>query len=563
MTIGSPEKVTGARALIKGLEEEDVTTMFGYPGAALLHIYDELYDSALRHVLVRHEQAAVHAADGYARVTGKTGVCMATSGPGATNLVTGIATAYMDSIPIVALTGQVPHSIIGNDSFQEADITGITLPITKHRYLVPEAKDLPRIVKEAFHIASTGRQGPVLIDMPKDVINGEFEYHSIETVKLQGYKPTYRGNAQQIKKAAEEITKSTNPVIYAGGGVISSNASAELAELAETLMAPVTTTLMGIGSIPAEHPLNLGMLGMHGSKYANYSVQGSDLIIAVGARFDDRVTGKLQSFAPNAKIIHIDIDPAEISKNVPAHIPIVGDAKIVLRSLIKHVKQCNSEAWLEKINEWKREYPLTYEQGKSIKPQFVIEQISEACSNAIIVTEVGQHQMWAAQFFKYKEPRTFITSGGLGTMGYGFPAAIGAKVGRPDKTVINIAGDGSFQMNSRELATAVQNDIPVVSVILNNGYLGMVRQWQELFYDRRYSHTCIKGSVDFVKLAEAYGALGLRVEKPSEVRPAIKEAIASGRPSVIDIIIECEENVFPMVPAGAAINEFIGLEGNK
>ncbi len=563
MTIGSPEKVTGARALIKSLEKEDVTTMFGYPGAALIQIYDELYESDLRHVLVRHEQAAVHAADGYARVTGKTGVCMATSGPGATNLVTGIATAYMDSVPVVALTGQVPHSIIGNDCFQEADITGITLPITKHRYLVPEAKDLPQIVKEAFYIASTGRPGPVLIDMPKDVINGEFEYHNVETVKLRGYRPTYRGNVQQIKKAAEEIAKSVNPVIYAGGGVISSNASVELVELAETLMAPVTTTLMGIGSIPAEHPLNLGMLGMHGSKYANYSVQESDLLIAVGARFDDRVTGRLQSFAPNAKIIHIDIDPAEISKNVPAHVPIVGDAKIILKSLIKHVKQCSSEAWLEKISQWKREYPLSYEQGKAIKPQFVIEQISEACKDAIIVTEVGQHQMWAAQFFKYRNPRTFITSGGLGTMGYGFPAAIGAKLGKPDKVVFDISGDGSFQMNSQELATAVQNDVPVISVILNNGYLGMVRQWQELFYDRRYSHTCIKGSVDFVKLAEAYGALGLRVERPSEILPAIKEAIASGRPTVIDVVVECEENVSPMVPAGAAINEFVDLEGNK
>lgn len=563
MTTGSPEKVNGARALIKSLEKEDVTTMFGYPGAALIQIYDELYESDLRHVLVRHEQAAVHAADGYARVTGKTGVCMATSGPGATNLVTGIATAYMDSVPIVALTGQVPHSIIGNDCFQEADITGITLPITKHRYLVPEASDLPRIVKEAFHIASTGRPGPVLIDMPKDVISGEFEYHNVETVKLRGYKPTSRGNVQQIKKAAEEISKSTNPVIYAGGGVISSNASAELVELAQTLMAPVTTTLMGIGSIPTEHPLNLGMLGMHGSKYANYSVQESDLIIAVGARFDDRVTGRLESFAPNAKIIHIDIDPAEISKNVPAHVPIVGDAKSILRSLIKYVKKCSSEAWLEKISQWKREYPLSYEQEESIKPQFVIEKISEACKDAIIVTEVGQHQMWAAQFFKYRNPRTFITSGGLGTMGYGFPAAIGAKIGKPEKVVFDISGDGSFQMNSQELATAVQNDVPVVSVILNNGYLGMVRQWQELFYDRRYSHTCIKDSVDFVKLAGAYGALGLRVERPSEVLPAINEAIASGRPAIIDVIVECEENVSPMVPAGAALNQFVDLGENK
>lgn len=563
MTTGSPEKVNGARALIKSLEKEDVTTMFGYPGAALIQIYDELYESDLRHVLVRHEQAAAHAADGYARVTGKTGVCMATSGPGATNLVTGIATAYMDSVPIVALTGQVPHSIIGNDCFQEADITGITLPITKHRYLVPEASDLPRIVKEAFHIASTGRPGPVLIDMPKDVISGEFEYHNVETVKLRGYKPTSRGNVQQIKKAAEEISKSTNPVIYAGGGVISSNASAELVELAQTLMAPVTTTLMGIGSIPTEHPLNLGMLGMHGSKYANYSVQESDLIIAVGARFDDRVTGRLESFAPNAKIIHIDIDPAEISKNVPAHVPIVGDAKSILRSLIKYVKKCSSEAWLKKISQWKREYPLSYEQEESIKPQFVIEKISEACKDAIIVTEVGQHQMWAAQFFKYRNPRTFITSGGLGTMGYGFPAAIGAKIGKPEKVVFDISGDGSFQMNSQELATAVQNDVPVVSVILNNGYLGMVRQWQELFYDRRYSHTCIKDSVDFVKLAGAYGALGLRVERPSEVLPAIDEAIASGRPAVIDVIVECEENVSPMVPAGAALNQFVDLGENK
>ncbi|AKB17724.1 MULTISPECIES: acetolactate synthase large subunit [unclassified Methanosarcina] len=562
MTTGSTEKVNGAKALIKCLEKEGVDTLFGYPGGQIIPFYNELYDSDLRHILVRHEQAAAHAADGYARATGKTGVCVSTSGPGATNLVTGIATAYMDSVPIVALTGQVPRSLIGNDAFQEADITGITQPITKHNYLIQDPQEIPRIVKEAFHIASTGRPGPVLIDLPKDVQNIEIDLQYPDKVQLRGYKPTYKGNTQQIKRAAEEIANSCRPIIYAGGGVISSNASAELVELAETIMAPVTTTLMGISSIPTEHPLYVGMLGMHGCKYANYAVQESDLIIAVGARFDDRVTGKIESFAPNARIIHIDVDPAEISKNVIVHVPIVGDAKQVLKSLIKYIQRCNSAEWIEKINYWKKEYPLGYSQISPdvVMPQFVVKQISEACKDAIIVTEVGQHQMWAAQFFKYSTPRTFLTSGGLGTMGYGLPAAMGAKVGKPDKTVINIAGDGSFQMNSQELATLVQNDIPVVSVILNNGYLGMVRQWQELFYDRRYSCTCIKGSVDFVKLAEAYGALGLRAEKPSEVRPAIEEAVRSGRPAIVDVIVECEANVYPMVPAGAAINEIIDTE---
>ncbi|MEL7665187.1 MAG: acetolactate synthase large subunit [Methanosarcina mazei] len=564
MTTGSTDKVNGAKALIKCLEKEGVDTLFGYPGGQIIPFYNELYDSDLRHILVRHEQAAAHAADGYARATGKTGVCVSTSGPGATNLVTGIATAYMDSVPIVALTGQVPRSLIGNDAFQEADITGITMPITKHNYLVQDPQEIPRIVKEAFHIASTGRPGPVLIDLPKDVQNIEIDLHYPERVELRGYKPTYKGNTQQIKRAAEEIANSCRPIIYAGGGVISSNASAELIEFAETIRAPVTTTLMGISSIPTEHPLYVGMLGMHGCKYANYAIQESDLIIAVGARFDDRVTGKLESFAPNARVIHIDVDPAEISKNVKVHIPIVGDAKQVLKSLIRYVQCCRSAEWIEKVNLWKKEYPLNYRECRdTIMPQFVIEQISEVCRDAIIVTEVGQHQMWAAQFFKYSKPRTFLTSGGLGTMGYGFPAAMGAKVGRPDKTVINIAGDGSFQMNSQELATVVQNDIPVVSVILNNGYLGMVRQWQELFYDRRYSYTFIKGSVDFVKLAEAYGALGLRAERPSEVRPAIGEAVNSGRPAVVEVIVECEANVYPMVPAGAAINEIIDLEEHR
>jgi acetolactate synthase-1/2/3 large subunit len=561
MTTGSTEKINGARAIIKCLELEGVDTIFGYPGGQVIPFYDALYDSDLRHILVRHEQAAAHAADGYARATGKTGVCVSTSGPGATNLVTGIATAYMDSVPIVALTGQVPQFMIGNDAFQEADIKGITQPITKHNYLVQDANELPRIMKEAFYIASTGRPGPVLIDLPKYIQISEIDFHYPEKVELRGYKPTYKGNLQQVKRAAEEIAKSSRPIIYAGGGVISSNAAAELVRFAETIMAPVTTTLTGIGSIPTEHPLNLGMLGMHGTKYANYAIQESDLVIAVGARFDDRVTGKLESFATNARVIHIDIDPAEISKNVPVNIPIVGDAKHILKALTKYVKCCNSEFWLAKIIEWKKEYPLSYRKETDvIKPQFVVEQISEVCKDAIIVTEVGQHQMWAAQYFKFSEPRTFLTSGGLGTMGYGYPAAIGAKVGRPDKLVVDISGDGSFQMNSQELATAVQNDIPVVAVIMNNGYLGMVRQWQELFFDRRYSCTDISGSVDFVKLAEAYGALGIRAEKPSEVRPAIEEAINSGRPAVVDVIIECEENVYPMVPAGAAINEILDLE---
>ncbi len=432
MTTGSTDKVNGAKALIKCLEKEGVDTLFGYPGGQIIPFYNELYDSDLRHILVRHEQAAAHAADGYARATGKTGVCVSTSGPGATNLVTGIATAYMDSVPIVALTGQVPRSLIGNDAFQEADITGITMPITKHNYLVQDPQEIPRIVKEAFHIASTGRPGPVLIDLPKDVQNIEIDLHYPERVELRGgYKPTYKGNTQQIKRAAEEIANSCRPIIYAGGGVISSNASAELVEFAETIKAPVTTTLMGISSIPTEHPpLYVGMLGMHGCKYANYAIQESDLIIAVGARFDDRVTGKLESFAPpNARVIHIDVDPAEISKNVKVHIPPIvgGDAKQVLKSLIRYVQCCRSAEWIEKVNLWKKEYPLNYRECRDtiMPPQFVIEQISEVCRDAIIVTEVGQHQMWAAQFFKYSKPRTFLTSGGLGTMGYGFPAAMG------------------------------------------------------------------------------------------------------------------------------------------
>ncbi|MDN5310237.1 MAG: acetolactate synthase large subunit [Methanolobus sp.] len=560
---GPTERMTGARAFIECLYREGVDTIFGYPGGVLLPIYDELYSSNIRHILVRHEQAAAHAAEGYARATGKTGVCLATSGPGATNLVTGIANAYMDSIPMVAFTGQVPSSLIGNDAFQEANITGITMPITKHNYLVQDVKELPRIIKEAFHIASTGRPGPVLVDLPKDITTDMIDFHYPEKVELRGYNPTYQGNLQQIKKAAAEIERSSNPVIYAGGGVISSGAAAELKKFAEKIQAPVTTTLTGMGGFPGDHPLFMGMPGMHGTKYANYAIQEADLLIAVGVRFDDRVTGKIKSFASNAKIIHIDIDPAEISKNVKVDIPIVGDAKWILSHLLKHTGKAQSEEWLEKIAGWKEQYPLHYLEAAckdDIKPQYIIEQINEVCPDAIIVTEVGQHQMWAAQYFKYTEPRTFISSGGLGTMGYGFPAAIGAKVARPDKVVIDVSGDGSFQMNSQEMATIVQNNIPVIIAIFNNGFLGMVRQWQEIFYGKRYSSTCIRDSVDFVKLAEAYGALGIRVTKCSEVRPALEKAIASGRPTLIDFIVECEENVSPMVPAGAAINEILDLE---
>ena len=550
--------ISGAKALIECLYAEGVDTIFGYPGGVLLPLYDELYDADIRHILVRHEQCAAHAADGYARATGKVGVCLATSGPGATNLVTGIANAYMDSVPIIGITGQVPTSMIGNDAFQEADITGITLPITKHNYLIRDVEDLPRIVKEAFLIASTGRPGPVLIDLPKDVSTAEFEFEYPKKVHLRGYHPDIDIDVNAVKRAASMIAEASRPVIYAGGGVIISDASPELLKFAEAIMAPVTTTLLGIGAFPESHPLSLGMLGMHGTRYANYAIQESDLLIAIGARFDDRVTGKIEAFAPHAKVIHIDIDPAEIGKNVRVDLPIIGNAKAILQSLLSYLQKSRREAWLEKVKRWKKEYPLQYQQSDTvIKPQYVVQEIRKACPDAIIVTEVGQNQMWAAQYFQYENPRTFITSGGLGTMGYGFPAAMGAKVGCPDKTVIDIAGDGSFQMTSQELATVVTNDIGVIVAILDNSRLGMVRQWQELFFERRYSHTDLTHSVDFVKLAEAYGAIGIRAERPSEVPSAISEALAADKPVIIDFMIDPMENVFPMVPAGAAINEIL------
>ena len=553
-------KLSGAEILLESLKMEKVDIIFGYPGGAVLPIFDKLYDAPVKFILTRHEQGAAHAADGYARATVKVGVCLATSGPGATNLVTGIANAYMDSIPMVALTGQVKTFLIGNDAFQEADMVGITRPITKHNYLVRDAKDLARVIKEAFHIARTGRPGPVLIDIPSDVQLQQVEFNYPKEVNIRGYKPTYEGHIGQIKKAAKAILSSKRPIIYAGGGVIISNAAKELYELATKTHIPVTTTLLGMGAFPGTHELSLGMLGMHGTAYANHAIMESDLIVAIGARFDDRVTGKLDAFAPHAKIIHIDIDPASVSKNVDVDIPIVGDCKCVLKELNKFVKKVNASEWADKIEKWRDKHPLYYKKDEKLRPQYVIEQIYEATKGkAIICTEVGQNQMWSAQWYKYDEPRTFISSGGLGTMGYGFPAAIGAKFGRPDKTVIDIAGDGSIQMNIQELATAVSNKIPVKIMILNNGCLGMVRQWQELFYKKRYSYTCLKDNAcpDFVKLAESYGAAGIRVKEKKDVRKAIDKALSIDNVVLIDFIVENEENVYPMAPAGEAINRMI------
>jgi acetolactate synthase I/II/III large subunit len=554
--------LSGAKAVIKSFEYEHVDTIFGIPGGVIIPIYDELYQQdTITHYLVRHEQAAAHAADGYARATGKVGVCMATSGPGATNLVTGIATAYMDSVPLVAITGQVTTDLIGKDAFQEADITGITQPVTKHNYLIRDASEIPQTIKEAFHIASTGRPGPVLIDVPKDVQTTTVRFEYPKKVRLPGYQPTYDGHPGQIKRAAKAISEAHRPVIYVGGGAKISGASEEVRALAEAILAPVTMTLMGMGVLPAEHPLSLGMLGMHGTRYANYAVTESDLIIAIGARFDDRVTGKIASFAPNAKIIHIDVDPAEIGKNVRVDIPIVGDVKRVLQKLMPMLKQTRTKEWMEKVHTWKREYPLEFDET-GLKPQYVVREISRLCPDAIVCTEVGQHQMWAAQYFSHRDPRNFISSGGLGTMGYGFPASIGAKIGRPDETVFDLAGDGSFTMNCQELATAVAYDVQVKVAIFNNGYLGMVRQWQELFYDRRYSATKLS-EINFVKLADAFSAHGIRVDSPNEVAPAIKEALSVPKPVIIDFRVEPEECVFPMVPAGAALNEILDAKSRK
>jgi acetolactate synthase-1/2/3 large subunit len=563
---------SGAEILIEALKSEKVDVMFGYPGGVLLGIFDVLFDSDIRFVLSRHEQGAAHAADGYARSTGRVGVCIATSGPGATNLVTGIAAAYMDSVPVVALTGQVPTEMIGGDAFQEADIVGITRPVTKHSYLVKEACDVGRIVKEAFHIASTGRPGPVLIDLPKDVMACSTGSGTPDQAEVRGYKPTYDGNLKQIERAARAIEKASRPVIYSGGGVIISGASAELKSLAVKHDIPVTMTLLGLGGFPGTHKLSLGMLGMHGTYAANMAVSECDALIAIGARFDDRVTGKIEEFAPNAKVIHIDIDPSAISKNVVVNIPIVGDVKRVLRVMNKKLKGPDQvrkkarEKWVKQVKAWQKEHPLYYENNKKvIKPQYVVEKIYEVTKgDAIICTEVGQNQMWAAQFYKFNRPRSLLSSGGLGAMGYGFPAAIGAQVGNPEATVIDIAGDGSFQMNIQELATAVQNRLPVNVAILNNHFLGMVRQWQEMFFNKRYSHTCLAVEPSFEKVAEAYGARGFTVTDPADVEPVLREAVASPEPCIMDFQVDREENVYPMVPAGEAIrNMILGPEKKK
>lgn len=560
-------KRTGAQIFVEILRSEGVDTMFCYPGGATLNITDCLSGCRdIKQIVVRHEQAAVHAADGYARATGKVGVCLVTSGPGATNTVTGIATAYMDSIPIVVFSCQVNTALIGNDAFQEADIVGITRPCTKHNYLVKDVRDLPRIMKEAFHIARTGRPGPVLVDIPKDVSAAVTDAKIPDKVFVRGYQPNYNPHVGQIKRAVKLLAQSKRPVLYAGGGIVSSSASSDLVKFAEMLEIPVTTTLMGLGGFPGTHPLFLGMLGMHGTYAANMAITGSDLIIAIGARFDDRATGKVDEFAPQAKIVHIDIDPTSISKNIKVDIPIVGDSKLALRKMIEVYEQEKGEftnfhksikSWHEQIEKWKRDYPLTYIRDGSLKPQFVIEKIYELTKgDAIIATEVGQNQMWTAQFYKFIKPRTILTSGGLGTMGYGFPASIGAQVAFPDKLVIDIAGDGSIQMNIQELATAVQFNLPVKVVILNNGYLGMVRQWQELFYEKRYTWSRILAP-DFVKLAKAYGAEGLRITREEEVEEKLKEAFNNKKPTFVDVHINPEECVYPMVPAGAALKDML------
>jgi acetolactate synthase-1/2/3 large subunit len=558
-------KLTGAQILMKVLKEEGVDTIFGFPGGAVIDIYDELAKTDIQHILVRHEQGAVHAADGYARAGGKTGVCLVTSGPGATNTVTGIASAYMDSIPIVILTGQVPTQLIGNDAFQEVDIVGITRPCTKHNYLVQSTEEFPKVIKEAFYLARSGRPGPVLIDIPKDVTKLTIDYQPVKEVSLKSYNPTYNPNMKQLRKVVELIEQSKRPVIFAGGGIILSQAAAELTQFAHKTQIPVTTSLMGLGAFPGTDPLWLGMLGMHGTYRANMSTGACDLLISIGVRFDDRVTGKTDAFASQAKIVHIDIDPTSIRKNIPVTIPIVADCKISLNHLNELIDQADLEdigkkrqKWLAQIEEWKNTTPLAYKQEDTIKPQYVVEKLYELTKGqAIITTEVGQNQMWAAQYYHFDRPNHFITSGGLGCMGFGLPAAIGAQMACPDKLVVDIAGDGSIQMNIQEMATAVQSGLPVKVVILNNAYLGMVRQWQELFYDKRYACTSMDCAPDFVKLAEAFGAVGLRASKPQEVEAVLKEGLAISEPVIMDFKVDREESVYPMVPAGAPITEML------
>ncbi len=563
-------KITGAQILLQSLKAEGVDTIFGYPGGAVIDIFDVMvrqFSGDFKFILVRHEQAAVHAADGYARATGRPGVCLVTSGPGGTNTVTGLATAYMDSIPLVVFTGQVPTPLIGNDAFQEADIVGITRPCTKHNYLVASVDQLATIIKEAFYIAISGRPGPVLVDLPKDVMQSKAEFIYPTKLNLTTYRPTIKAHIPSIKRAAELIRHAQRPVIYAGGGVITSGAHEELRTLAEMAGFPVAMTLMGLGCFPGTHPLSLGMLGMHGTYRANMAVNNSDLLLAVGARFDDRVTGRVEDFAPGAKIIHVDIDPTSIQKNIAVDVPIVADARDALARLVEVLKKTGRSVkskemlknWHASITAWRNEQRLRFDRtSETIKPQYVVEKLYEMTQGqAIIATEVGQNQMWAAQYYLFDHPRTLLSSGGLGTMGYGFPAAIGAQVAFPGKTVIDIAGDGSIQMNIQELATVAHYKLPVKIAILNNGYLGMVRQWQERFYDNVYAHTDIMASPDFVKLAEAYGALGLRAKSNSEVETVIREGLQSDGPVIMDFVVEREESVYPMVPAGASIKDMI------
>ncbi len=562
-------KMTGARILLECLKKEGVDTVFGYPGGTVINLYDELFNfKDIRHILPRHEQAGVHAADGYARSTGRVGVAIATSGPGATNTVTGIATAYMDSIPLVVITGQVPTALIGNDAFQEVDIIGITRPCTKHNFLVKDVNDIATIVKKAFYIARTGRPGPVLVDLPKDVQIATAEFSYPETIELRSYKPTVEGHPKQIEKAVSMLLASKKPVLYVGGGAITGDAAGELSALANKLHIPVTTTLMGLGAFSEDNPLSLNLLGMHGTYYANMAVTNCDLLVAVGARFDDRVTGKIATFAPHAKIIHMDVDPTSIRKNVRVDLPIVGEVKDVLGRMLKTLEKSGDklaafhegvEPWIAEIQDWKQKHPMTYKQTATvIKPQFVIQKLRELSdSNAIVATDVGQHQMWTAQFFGFREPRTLLSSGGLGTMGFGLPAAMGAQAAFPGRQVIAICGDGGFQMNMQELATLVQNRLPVKIVILNNNFLGMVRQWQELFFDKRYSQTCMELPIDFIKLAEAFGATGFQASKPDEVETTIKKAFETPGPVIMEFKIAREEKVLPMVPAGASLNEMV------
>lgn len=554
-------EMTAAQALVHCLELEGVKVVFGYPGGAILPVYDAFYNSGIKHVLVRHEQGAVHAADGYARSTGGVGVVMATSGPGATNLVTGIANAYMDSVPLVLFTGQVSTEQVGTDAFQEVDITGITMPVTKHNYLVKDARRLPEIIKNAFHIASTGRPGPVLIDLPKDVAQTVIKFDYPQTVSLRGYKPTYKGHPNKINEAARLLRKAERPVIYAGGGILNAGATGELRELAELISAPVTNTFMGLSGFPGDHPLFLGMLGLHGTRYANLAVTNCDLLIALGARFDDRVTGKIAAFAPDARIIHVDIDPAEIGKNVQIHVPIVGDVKQVLQALLKKLKeseQTGRREWVEQITRWKEMYPLEFKREGELKPQAVIEALYRfTAGDSVVATDVGQHQMWVAQYYRFKKPGTLISSGGLGCMGFGLPAAVGAQIGRPEKPVILVTGDGSFQMTMQELATAVEQELPVKIFILNNHTLGMVRQLQEFYCDGRYMAVNFKFHPDFAELAKPYGIKGYTVKTEEELVGLLPEIMSSAAPVIINCLVSAEENVSPMVLAGQGIVDAI------